>query len=104
MADLNELFTVTVSRDHMTAELNITDKLKEVIDELSLTEKDMIDFLKERRITYGIQEENVERIVNSFSFSLFPLIIAKGKRPVDGKDGTLEYHVELSTEIDRSEG
>lgn len=102
--DLNELFVITVSSDHMIAELNMTDKLEEKINDFSLTRVEIDNFLEQRRIVYGIKEENIEKLVTKFSASLFPLIIAEGKQPVDGEDGSLQYHIELSPEIDRSEG
>lgn len=102
--ELDKLFTITVSRDHMTAELNFTENLEDVIDDISLTKKQVIEFLAERRIAYGIQNDSIEKLITKFSLSLFPLIIAKGRKPVDGKDGSLQYHIELNTEIDRSEG
>lgn len=100
MVNLNELFVITVAKDHMSAELNCTEQFETMISELSLSENQIIEFLKERKIVYGIQEENVKKIVNELSISLFPLTIAIGKKPVDGDDGYLEYHVELSTEVE----
>lgn len=104
MTHLKDFFIIEVSRDRMTATLHITEELEEQKEQLTLSKKMIEEFLSERKIIYGVIEENIEKIVSNFSTSLFPLTIAEGKRPVDGDDGYIDYHIELSPEIDRSEG
>src|SRR5690625_4002766 len=104
LTHLKDFFIIEVSRDRMTATLHITEELEEQKEQLTLSKKMIEEFLSERKIIYGVIEENIEKIVSNFSTSLFPLTIAEGKRPVDGDDGYIDYHIELSPEIDRSEG
>lgn len=87
MVDLNDHFTLLKSADNMTASI----QLFEDFDANELSEKEIITWLKSHNISYGIVSESIKKLTTQFEDSLFPLSIAKGKTPVDGIDGTIDY-------------
>lgn len=103
MKNLNELFTVTVSRDQLTAEVDYIGKDSEELKQLQLTREQFKQFLEERKVTFGIIENNVTKIIEEKKPAIFPLKIAEGVDREDGIDGTIEYMLDLNPEVDRSE-
>lgn len=66
--------------------------MKEYHLELSLTEDDLNKELHDRSILFGINNEAISSIVNGLGKEGFPIVIAKGKPPKNGRDGTVEFH------------
>lgn len=105
MAGLKHIFKVKTFHQHTRAELWLHDTYDQTkLQEMTWTEKDVLQFLQEQRITYGIQEEVVRKLVNEKADIAFPLLIAEGKQPVNGKDGSMSYFYDRTTEVDRSAG
>jgi len=101
--NLNEFFTVTVSRDQLSAEIDFIGKDSEELKELNLTREKIKQFLKDKNVTFGIIENNVTKIIETKRPHIFPIIIAKGIDREDGMDGKIEYMLDLNPEVDRSE-
>lgn len=64
----------------------------------TITLADILSALKERGVTYGIDEQTIDCSLNSKQGGLF--VIAKGQAPVDGEDGWLEEKVKTQPEND----
>src|SRR5690625_1017739 len=76
------------------------DKLKD----LSISEANITEFLKENKITYGVKYDQIKELVQHLSPEQFPIVIAEGTEKIDGEDGQIIYESDMSTEVDRSEG
>ncbi|RFA37733.1 hypothetical protein CAI16_01125 [Virgibacillus dokdonensis] len=87
---LENIFKVNVSQDKMLAEIDVSEQ-EEDFTTLQMTKSDVIAFLQKNNVTNGILEETIFSIVNDTSKVTYPITIAKGKKPVHGKDGQLQY-------------
>lgn len=101
---IKEHFSITVTKDRLVAQLEINEEKLHSLKELELHHDDLLKFVKEHKITYGIDEEALKRVVENFSVDLFPIVIAKGYDKEDGIDGDVKYEYDTTTEVDRSEG
>lgn len=87
MLDLNDYFTLLISEDQMIASIQI-------LDEYSVgdfTEQDLINWLKSMKVTYGLNEETIKKVISQSDSSMFPMNIAEGKEPRHGVDGTIDF-------------
>lgn len=96
---LHDYFLVTPSKDLMTAEIDC----KQAYDGIELSEESIKQFLQERNIVHGIQEEVIQSIINNLPPSEFPLIIAKGTKSSDGENGKIKYESNFSSEVEKTE-
>lgn len=103
MENLNRLYTVAVSRDQLTAEIDYVGKDSKELKELNVSREELLQFLEERKITFGIIHENLTKVIEAKSKSHFPIEIAKGIPAEDGRDGKIDYMLDLNPEVDRSE-
>ncbi len=72
---------VKVSQDALEAHMIVS---AEPTEEIS--KEDLLSQLKSHGVVYGIMEDAIENIVKSKIFDK-PVLVAVGKKPVDGKDG-----------------
>jgi len=72
---------VKVSQDAMEAHMIVSAEANEEI-----SKEDLLSQLKSHGVVYGIMEDAIENIVKSKIFDK-PVLVAVGKKPVDGKDG-----------------
>ena len=80
-----ELF-VRISADSMTAWLSVLNA--PAVRHIAF--EDVMAFLKERQITYGICEEDIRSFCESGNYRTV-LVCARGDASIDGTDGALEY-------------
>lgn len=74
-------------------------KLDELDDQIALNVDQMKLFLETKNIAYGIDHQLLEQICNHpKEYSGKTLIIAKGKKPIDGKDGYIEWSLAKNSE------
>lgn len=59
---------------------------------VSFTKEDVLNELKKRNITYGIDEEAIEKALERKQSDSY--IIARGKPPIEGENGYIEFHVQ----------
>lgn len=104
MKELKELFYLDITKDKLVAQLCYNIENMDKLNNLVITEAEMIEFLKENKITYGIKHEQIKKFVQNPSPEQFPIVIAEGKEKNDGENGQIVYEFDLSTEVDRSEG
>lgn len=81
-------------RDQKPARELTLETIKSIVPNLTLTEAEIYDRLKSLGITYGIQVDQIEQACKSIEKAEF--VIAKGESPVEGKNGWLEYKVEIN--------
>ncbi len=81
-------------RDQKPAREITLEATKTIVPNLTLTAQDIHHKLKSMGISVGIQEDQIELACKTENKSEF--IIAKGENPVEGKNGWLEYLVEIN--------
>lgn len=99
LTTVSKFFKVVISTDVMQAKLYCTEHYHEV---RTLDKMDIIQYLNENKIIYGIDNTQVELLTSPLKTSRFPLIIAKGFHPVNGKDGTITYMFNASSEVKKN--
>lgn len=104
MKDLNELFSIKIASDQMSAEIHYNHECTTHLDQITITEKDLDVFLKENNILFGIDKVNKNKILTEKTPDTFPITIARGKEQKNGKDGKIIYKMDMSTDVDRSDG
>lgn len=104
MKDLNELFQIKISSNEMCAEIRYNHDSIEHLDRLTISEKDLDVFLKKNNVLFGIDEVNKNKILTARSPDIFPIVIARGKEQKSGEDGKVINKLDMSTDVDRSEG
>ncbi|MEN2766423.1 DUF342 domain-containing protein [Ornithinibacillus xuwenensis] len=102
MFNLNELFTIVISKDHMIAELHYTDEYL-VNRDLDITSEAFHDFLNDNQIVYGIKEEAVELVISGIPLDDFPVAIATGVLPEHGTNAEIIYEINLNPTIEKTE-
>lgn len=90
----NKQFVVFISSDEMEARIEVKGEPKDTV-----SEQEIIDFLKEQGVTKGILETAISRIVNEKKYNT-SIVIAQGKASEQGKDGWYEYF--FKTTMDRT--
>jgi len=79
-------FLLQISDNHLAAYLMVQKR-----KEGPYTGEEILDYLKNNGIIYGIDEAVLTRILEGKCY-YEEVLIAKGTAPVDGKDGYYEYH------------
>lgn len=100
MKDIREFFNVVISDDRMSAEIHCETFPKK--KEITLNEKVVGQFLSHYKIGFGMNDKLIKMFAsNKLTFKDFPVQIAKGVPAKDGKDGTITYAFDYSSEIER---
>src|SRR5690625_648666 len=94
---MRNIFKLNVTNHGLLATLTCTDI--NGANALKLTAEDLIKFLKAHNIVCGLEREALNKLTNKLTSADFPLTIAKGERPIDGKDGYIEYNVQTDEKI-----
>lgn len=100
--DISELLAVTISNDLLKAELMYHPRHTTEIQEKMFTKEELIHFLKDNKIMYGLFMENIEKLIQKVDINDFPMLIAEGINKEDGLDGKIDYAILISTEVDHS--
>lgn len=99
-----DVFQVDVTADKLEARLSLQPLSKEELVKLTLSEKQLKQFIEEKKIVYGINYATLAQIVNDISKINFPITIAEGTAKVDGESGEMKYLFDTTTEVDRTKG
>lgn len=92
---LDFYMNVLVSDDRMTAKLQILHEDAE----FSCTVEQLEQFLKQNGVKFGIHMDTLAQIAGeSRKFAFNQVTIASGVLPVDGEDGYIKYHFDVSSE------
>lgn len=88
MIDIDTYARLHISKDLFQAEIEFL----ELDDTLQLDENHLLNWLKTQGVVFGILQEEVADICRNLgSFSNQQVLIAQGKSPQSGTDGTIEY-------------
>ncbi|UOQ47851.1 FapA family protein [Gracilibacillus caseinilyticus] len=98
MSELKENIVIKVSHDRLSATLLL--KKSELVD--TLTFEEMQDVMNENNITYGILDLNKINWKKQLKEEQM-IVIAKGKKPVDGEDGKLLIRQSTENELEEEE-
>lgn len=91
--DLGKSIGVRIAKDSMTAYINVSPRNDETV-----TVEELKEELEKRNVVYGVDEEEVERIVaEKLFFQDYP--IAHGEPAVDGQDGYYEYLIDTNVDL-----
>ncbi|SHF52169.1 DUF342 domain-containing protein [Ornithinibacillus halophilus] len=101
METLHEFFNIEQSTDHMKALLHVKkEDVNSIIHQFS--KSDIINFLKENHIVSGILENQIQSLTKGLvKLEEFPLLVAEGSHPSNGKNGQIHYLI--NTNIDMTE-
>ncbi|WP_138414791.1 FapA family protein [Aquibacillus sediminis] len=89
MQRVDEIFQLSLSKDLMSASL----ELKEISNPLTInvTKGEIVAYLKNHNIIYGLLDSEIEKIVDGIQPHEFPIIVAKGLPQKHGKNGQIHY-------------
>ncbi len=91
--DWRQLSILSISEDAMEAHLT----LWPTAEEEGATEEEIVALLKSRNIVYGIQTEEIRRMLEEKLY-LEDICVAKGTPAVQGKAGEFEFFIEVQRE------
>lgn len=86
--ELASYFQIRFTQNKLKAMIHLK---KEVPEEITVTIEDIIHFLKSHSITYGINEEQANRIATNPNYIEYPIVVAIGKEPINGEDAYMEW-------------
>ncbi len=105
------MFFIRISDDKMQAEIHMDhEKRMQLSDEEhnrlkeEITIEQIIELIRSHGITYGILDDQLETFMKKFDVLEDPIIFAKGMEPQAGKNGWLDFHVQLGTLMNIEEG
>ena len=84
---------IQISKDLMKAIVSIT----QPYNAPELTEGEIVKFLNDRKISYGIKSDVIKKIVNEKLYHQ-DIVIAEGLAPQNGTDAQVEFFFDTSTE------
>lgn len=95
MDQLKEHFYIKKSDDHMLAEIHFIGEY----DELEIDETDLVKFLVENDVHFGVKQEAINLFLTDRHVESFPLIVAEGELATDGIDGSIVYEQNFNPEM-----
>lgn len=99
MNRISDFFYVTIADDKMVAEIHCKESYENI--DMKLESSMLIEFLKENRVIYGIDDEAINLVLRQVPSKEYPIVIAKGKYAKNGIDGKITFHQRHSSEITR---
>ncbi|WP_017753782.1 DUF342 domain-containing protein [Calidifontibacillus oryziterrae] len=95
MEKLQGLFKIKISPDKMEATIQYNDKRPN--NELNVNDpfifEELLDFIAENHVTYGLLEDVIKNVYARPEAFREPVVIAKGKPPINGTDGFLRNEI-----------
>src|SRR5690625_980754 len=101
LGKISDFFYIKVSEDKMVAEIYCKEQYKNI--NINLEMPMLIEFLKDNRVIYGINQQGMELVLSHVSSNIFPIVSAKGKYSKNGKDGKITFHQKNDFEVKRGE-
>ncbi|SDB88919.1 hypothetical protein SAMN05421734_102193 [Pelagirhabdus alkalitolerans] len=99
MEAIKDYFELLVSEDYMSASV----QMRQEYDPADLTKDEFISWLKSEKITYGLNQQSIDLIVNTCSEDIFPINVAQGTEPIHGIDGKIDYVCDQDNYFDEDE-
>lgn len=84
--------SIDISQDFMTAYLMLYGK-----PEGNYTVEEIVDFLHEQKVVYGIREKTIQRMIEERQY-YEEVVIARGTSSAKGRDGYFEFHFNTTPE------
>ncbi|MFC7061184.1 DUF342 domain-containing protein [Halobacillus seohaensis] len=94
-----DLLQIQISKDKMEAYIDIPSETPTG----ELTDEYIRALLKKNKVSFGINDEVIHRLVNDMPSCHFPEVIAIGRDPVDGVDGEVKFVVDFQHAVDNKE-
>lgn len=91
--NIDDLISIEISPDKMKASIIV----RPPEDGKKLSQKEIIEFLKEKGVVYGIIESNIDDI-SKYAIYNERIEIAVGTPPASGQNGRVEFHFDLDRE------
>lgn len=85
--NVDHFFDLYVSKDRLSATISLKNEIE--LDGEVLTPKELNEWLITKRISFGVNHQDVQTICNGPTDVTYPIEIAKGTKPVNGKDAYL---------------
>lgn len=86
---MGKVFEIKVAKNRLKAEL----VLKQGEEVSAISVDDLAGLMAEQKITYGIKSEVLEQIAQGPESIAFPIVVAEGRAPDNGKDGYLRNEI-----------
>ena len=89
MSEMDKFFKVLITKNGMEATLT---QLKALTDEVSVSKEDLIQYLKENEVVFGIDENVIDEVIVSLQSDIAledKVIVARGIEPIKGDDAYL---------------
>ncbi|WP_194840822.1 DUF342 domain-containing protein [Filobacillus milosensis] len=104
--NIADIFNLNISEDQLSVTIELKDGV--FIDQSLMDQVDQTSFnkfLDEHKISYGLNDDVINKILSNIEEISFPVEIAKGKEPVNGVDGYIEFKVDtiVKMKIDENE-
>lgn len=85
---------LTIADDYYSATMSI----EYLLNDTESIYDEVIDFLEENSISYGLKEEEINEVCSSKE-NVYDFLIAEGKPHKNGKDAELKYHVSFENNL-----
>jgi len=95
---VHPFFTLEISGDKHEASVTVVRLLREG----DFGPGDLQSFLKDNGVVYGILDDEIARLFGEGLFER-PVVVARGKRVVNGRDGAIRYFFETETKPEEDE-
>lgn len=101
ISPVNETFVIRISPDNMEA---VARFYPPSTGGVRMNKEDIVSYLNLKNIQYGIDDGNIEKFLKRRQYCT-DIVLAKGKPPVHGKDGRIDYffNTDLNTRPKRNE-
>ncbi len=90
---VNDIFSLTVSKDHMRAELTIK-KIKDLTEQPKIKVQEIVSFLLANKVIYNVKREFLKRICLRPVYNK-PFLVAMGLAPVHGVNGYVKNYFDV---------
>lgn len=84
--DLKPYLKIKISADAMNASCFLV----KTLGGRAISKEDVLTFLHENGIVYGIDDESIQKLADDPRPATFPLMVASGKEPMRGRDAYME--------------
>ena len=90
--NMDHFFDVYVSKERLSASLSLKNEVE--LDGEALTPQKLNEWLLTKKIVFGVDQKVVQTICNNPKNVMYPIEVAKGKKPEYGRDAYLKNEVD----------
>lgn len=96
-----DYFYITTSSDRLKAEIHCTNEYNE--REITINRQTIQHLLDENNIAYGFNKDTINQLLTTPKSTQFPFVIASGVAAQDGEDGKINYAINISSEVQKTD-